>query len=671
MIVFKREVCRDFHNATQYEWLEANGVGGYASSTITGANTRRYHGLLVAASAPPAGRVVLLSKVEETIVIDGEKYELSCNQYPNTVHPLGFHYLKEFRLSPYPKFIYEVKGVTIEKTVAMVHGSNTTIVSYTIFSESEEIDFLVRPLVNFRDYHHLTTSEDALRCHREVYEGAVKLTPHSGLPSLYLYHNAGAFKESNYYYKDCEYQEEAVRGFDCHEMLFNPGYFVYNIEDGDNCVLVASTESYDEIDTMELLQAEISRRSKVLRGIKLDNPALEPLLVSADSFLVQGPKEHTNMAIAGYHWFGPWGRDALVSLPGLTLVEGRTEEAKSLLTTLAMYCSEGMIPNRFSDDKSEPEYTSVDASLWFFYAVYKFLIATNDIAFVERELLGTLLNIIHYYVHGTRFAIHADKDGLIEFDSPEIPLTWTDVRVGGKPLILRNGKVVEINALWFNALKTMEMITEKLKMRDEQRYYAGLSEKVQESFNHVFWNAPAKYVFDSVDKNRKDASIRANAVFAIGLPHELLTKPKQKAVLKVIEEELLTPYGLRTLSPHDPAYMGMYRGGEIARDSAYHQGTVWAWLMGAYISGYLNVNGRTAANRKKLEKLLDPFVEHLQQAGLGSISEIFDGDAPHHPRGCISQAWSVAEILRVYVEELSEPKEKSKEDVIPHISKRF
>ncbi len=671
MITFKRDVCKDFYNATQYEWLETNGLGGYASSTINGANTRRYHGLLVAASKPPSGRVVLLSKVEETIIVDGEKYELSCSQYPNAIHPMGHHYLKEFRLMPYPKFIYEVKGVTIEKAIAMVHGSNTTIISYTIFSESEEIDFFVRPLINFRDYHHLTTTEESLRCQRDVYEGAVKLTPHSGLPSLYLYHNASAFKESNYYYKDCEYQEEAVRGFDCHEMLFNPGSFVYNIEDGDNCVLVASTESYDEIDTMDLLQTEISRRSKVLRSSKLGKPALDPLLVAADSFLVAGSKENTRMVIAGYHWFGPWVRDTLISLPGLTLTQERPEEAKSILTTMAMYCSEGMLPNRFSEEKNEPEYTSVDSALWFFYAVDKFLDATGDITFVERELLGTLLNIIHYYVHGTRFAIHMDEDGLITFDSPEIPLTWTDVRISGKPLIRRNGKVVEINALWFNAIKVMEKITGQLKMKDEQRYYLGLCEKVRESFNNVFWNPRTKYLFDSVDGESRDESVRANAVFAISLPNELLAKPKQKAVLKVMEEELLTTYGLRTLSPRDPSYIGTYRGGVIARDAAYHQGTVWAWLIGPAISAFLNVNGATAANKKKMEKLLEPLFEHLKQAGLGTVSEIFDGDLPHHPRGCISQAWSVAELLRVCVEEIWAERDNKRDDVVPHISKRF
>ncbi len=671
MIGFKREVCRDYHNATQYEWMETNGLGGYASSTILGANTRRYHGLLVAANKPPSGRTVLLSKLEETVVIDGEKVELASSQYPNTIHPAGHHYLKEFRLSPYPKFIYEVKGVTIEKAVAMVHGSNTTIISYTIFSESEEIDFLVRPLVTFRNFHDLITSEEALRCHRDVYEGAVKLTPHSGLPPLYLYHNAGAFKESNYYYKDCEYQEEALRGFDCHETLFNPGYFVYNIEDGDNCVLVASTESYDEIDTMELLQEEISRRSKVLRNPQIAAaPALDPLLVSADSFLVQGPKEQSKMVLAGYHWFGALGRDAMIALPGLTLAQNRVEDAKALLTTMALHCSEGMMPNRFSEEKNEPEYTSADTALWFFQAVHALLKHTGDIAFVERELLGTLLNIVHYYVHGTRFNLHADKDGLIQFDSADIPLTWMDVRLAGKPLVERTGKVVEINALWFNALKTMESITQKLKMKDEQRYYMGLAEKVQESFHRVFWNPNGKYLFDSVDEQRKDASVRANAVFALGLPYELLTKPKQKAVWKTIEEELLTPYGLRTLSPKDAAYVGTYRGGVTPRDTAYHQGTVWAWLMGPAISAYLNVHGRSAENRKKMEQWLLPFWEHLQQAGLGSISEIFDGNAPHHARGCISHAAAVGEILRAYLGEVLDKNEK-KEEIASNFSKRF
>jgi len=662
MIHFKKDICHDFHNASQYEWIESNGIGGYASSTVIGANTRRYHGLLVAATNPPGGRVLLLSKVEETVTVDGNKYDLSCNQYPNAIYPNGNLYLKEFRLTPFPKFIYEIKGVTIEKTVMMVYGSNTTIVSYNVFSGSEEVFLTVRPLINFRDYHGLTVYEEHLRCDCDIYEGAIKLSPHSNFPPLFLYHNAASFNESKYFYKNMEYQEEAYRGFDCHEMLYNPGFFVYNVENGDNCVFVASTESYEEIDTMELMQKEISRRSRLLRDVKLNNSALDPLVISADSFIAAGPRKGTTVITAGYHWFGVWGRDALVALPGIALVTKRFDEARAVLSTMALYASEGMMPNRFSEDRNEPEYNSVDASLWFFYAVQKYLEYTGDYAFVERELLSVLTGIIRHYTDGTRFSIREDTDGLITFGNSDIAITWMDVRLDGVPLISRQGKVVEVNALWHNALRAMADIAQKLAMRKEAELYLKRAEKTKKSFQKVFWNEEGGYLYDWVDGKQKDASLRPNQILAVSLPYGILSKNAEKQVLAAVEKELLTPYGLRTLSPNDPRYQGVYRGGVDARDNAYHQGTVWAWLIGPFIDAFVKVNGVTPETIEKCSGIFSHLIDHLRQAGLGTISEIFDGNPPYHPRGCVSQAWSVGEVLRVYHEVLlAKEKEALKE----------
>ncbi len=671
MIHFKKDVCRDFNNATQYEWVESNGIGGYASSTIIGANTRRYHGLLVAATQPPAARVMLLAKVEETIAIDGVKYDLSCNQYPNAIFPEGNMYLKEFRLTPFPKFIYEVKGVTVEKSVMMVHGSNTTILSYNIYAGSEEVLLSVRPLVNFRDYHGLTLYEEGLRCDCDVYEGAIRLTPRSHFPPLFLYHNAASFNESKYYYKNMEYQEEAYRGFDCHEMLYNPGYFVYNVDDGDNCVFVASTESYEEIDTVELMQKEISRRSKLLRDVSFGNNALDPLVIAADSFVCDGPRKGLRVIAAGYHWFSVWGRDALISLTGLTLSTKRFDTARSLLSTIASYASEGMLPNRFSEDRNEPEYNSVDAALWFFYAVHKYLQYTGDIAFVERELLTALTKIMHHYTAGTRFGIREDADGLITFSNGDIPITWMDVRIGDAPLIRREGKVVEVNALWYNALRVMADVAGRLGMGKEEDAYLKRAEKTKKSFQKVFWFEEGGYLYDYVDGKTRDSSMRPNQVFAVSLPYGVLTKAMEKQVLAKIDEELLTPYGLRTLSPKDPRYHGTYRGAVEARDSAYHQGTVWAWLIGPYVDAYLKVNGSSKETADACAKVLAPLIDHTRQAGLGSVSEIFDGNPPFHPRGCISQAFSVGEVMRACFETQIGIEAERKKDESPQITKRF
>jgi predicted glycogen debranching enzyme len=662
MIHFKKDICRDFHNATQYEWIEANGIGGYASSTIIGANTRRYHGLLVAATHPPGGRVLLLSKVEETVTIDGNKYELSCNQYPNAIYPDGNLYLKEFRLTPFPKFIYEIKGVTIEKTVMMVHGSNTTIVSYNVFAGPQEVFLHIRPLVNFREYHGLTLYEEHLRCDCDIYEGAIKLSSHSNFPPLFLYHNAASFTEAKYYYKNMEYQEEAYRGFDCHEMLYNPGYFAYNVEDGDNCVFVASTDSYEEIDTMELMQAEISRRSRLLREVGLDNSALDPLIIAADTFVCDGPRKGTKVITAGYHWFGMWGRDALVALPGLTLATKRFEDARAVLSTMAMYASEGMMPNRLSEDRNDPEYNSVDASLWFFYAVHKYLEYTGDYAFVERELLSVLTGILHHYTVGTRFNIREEPDGLIAFANSDISITWMDVRVEGKPLIQRQGKVVEVNALWYNALKIMAAIAEKLNMGKEADLYNKRAEKTKRSFQKAFWNEEGGCLYDWVDGKQKDATFRPNQILAVSLPYSVLPKTLEKQILGKVDAELLTPFGLRTLSPGDSRYQGVYRGGVETRDNAYHQGSVWAWLIGAYVDAFVKVHGATPETRETCEKIFMCFIEHLRQAGLGTIAEIFDGNPPYHPRGCVSQAWSVGEVLRIYCEKLLGKRQESRQE---------
>jgi predicted glycogen debranching enzyme len=650
-IRFGKEVCGDFQNAVGKEWIETNGLGGYASSTIIGTNTRRYHGLLVATTRPPLGRMVMLSKLEETAVLkDGSRYNLSCNTYPAVVHPEGYRYLEEFRLDPFPIFTYRIGDTVIEKAVFMVHGENTSVITYKILSSPAYLELLIRPLIAARDYHWISVENPNFNRSVESFDGYIKMKPYNESPIIYLANNADRFDPAGYWYKTFEYQREKERGLEYHEDLYSPGEFEFLVREGDKFYIVASTEGRKMRSVEVLESSEVLRRSELTAAVKSDDPLVVHLARSADSFLVRRMDGFPTV-VAGYHWFWDWGRDALISLPGLTLATGRFEAAKEILLTFAKHCDQGMIPNRFPEQAKEPEYNTVDASLWFFWAVHKFLEYTDDYDFVETHILDCLEEIIQYYINGTRYGIKMDRDGLISTAEADVQLTWMDAKVGEWIVTPRNGKAVEINALWYNALKIMEAICDKfgLKYKSECAHLAHLTKK---SYDLVFWYEAGGYLYDCVNEDGVDRSIRPNQIFALSLPFRLISKEKEKRVLEVVGRELLTPYGLRTLSPKSRDYRGTYWGDQRTRDASYHQGTVWPWLLGHFITAYLNVYGRTKNMKEEAKKFLTPLTGHLKEAGLGTISEIVDGDPPYHPRGAISQAWSVAEILRVYKEEL-------------------
>jgi predicted glycogen debranching enzyme len=655
MIQFERETWSDLEAALRREWLETNGLGGFASSTIVGLNTRRYHGLLVAATKPPAGRLVLLSKLEETLWIDGRRFDLSANRYPGVIHPQGFHYLKQFRLDPFPVFTYEVEDIEMEKSVFMIHGENSAVIHYEVRKNTrpevpKNLRLEIRPLIAFRDYHGTTHENDAINSAVQERSGLATVTPYQRLPSLHLAHNAIELRKTGDWYRNFEYDAERERGLDFSEDLFNPFVLSFDLRLRRQASIIASTEQRDVTHAVEYRRAEITRRRKALVASPIEDSFAHSLAAASDQYLVSRGDEKT--VIAGYHWFGDWGRDTMIALPGLTLLTGRYDVARSILRTFAKHVDQGMLPNRFPDAGETPEYNTVDAALWFFEAARAYLAYTSDLEFVRDELYPVFADIISWHARGTRYGIKADSSGLLASGELGVQLTWMDAKVGDWVVTPRRGKPVEIQALWYNALCIMEDLASRFGDEAARKRYRHLAAVAQWSFNRLFWNEKLGCLYDVVNGGPPDPSIRPNQIFAVSLPHSMLPRDRSRSVVEKVEEHLLTPFGLRTLAPSDPQYRGHYTGGPKERDGAYHQGTVWSWLLGPFITAYIKVNGGSEEARRRAQAWLSPLESHLAEAGLGHVSEIFEGDTPHRPCGCIAQAWSVAEILRVYFEEV-------------------
>ena len=652
-ILVGKEICRDLDQAINREWLETNGIGGFSCSTITGLNTRRYHGLLVPALNPPLGRFVALSKVEETLSLpDGTTFELSSNSYFGAIHPQGYRYLEHFRLDPYPIFTYRLNDLLIEKQVFMVHGQNTTAITYGPVDSS--VTLTVRPLTAFRDYHHITRQNHLLNGHVDIQESQIIFQPYAELPPLYITHN-GLFQTEGDWYYNFEYAVEAYRGLDSQEDLYCPGEFTFNLEPGQSANLLVSLEPHktNEIDTLR--QNEITRRNKILTSAPSEKPTIQNLTVSADAFLVKR-KDKLSTIIAGYPWFTDWGRDTMIALPGITLVTSRFDEARDILAAFARSCDQGMIPNRFPDHGETPDYNSVDATLWYMHAVERYLAYTHDDTFVQETLWPILQEIIDCFVKGTRYNIHLDQDGLLYAGEPGVQLTWMDAKVDDWVVTPRQGKPVEINALWYNALCVMKNLATKFDNASLSDHYASLAEKTAAQFATSFWNPHTQCLYDCLGDEGPDPSIRPNQIIALSLPHRMLGPDREQSILNVVERDLLTPYGLRSLSPSDPAYCGSYAGSPHSRDGAYHQGTVWGWLIGPFITAWVRIHQKDPDVHATAKRMLQPLWNHLQESGLGHVSEIFDGDTPHDSRGCFAQAWSTAEVLRAFVEDVLDRK---------------
>ncbi len=643
MIEITQEICGDLGQANQREWLETNGLGGFASSTITGLNTRRYHGLLVAATKPPVGRVVLLSKLEETLVIDGKRFDLSVNQYAGAIHPNGQQFLKSFRLAPFPIFSYEIEGVEIEKSVFMLHGENSTVIQYKAnHIAGKNVSLEVRPLVAFRDYHSTTHENNALQTGYPASAQIVSIRPYADLPELFFAHNASKITAAEYWYRNFEYSEERARGLDFIEDLFNPFVINFNLKARSRAAIIASTQPHEIEGVADLRRLEIKRRKAVAALAVPKDELSKQLAAAADQFIVARGNQQT--IIAGYHWFSDWGRDTMIALPGLTLATGRPETAKSILLEFAQHINQGMLPNRFPDAGEAPEYNTVDATLWFFEAIRALAAHTDDYEFIKANFYAALIDIIDWHVRGTRYGIRVDDDGLLSAGEPDVQLTWMDAKVGDWVVTPRYGKPVEIQALWYNALRIMKDFAEKFGEPEKAKNYHAMAALARTSFTQKFWNEKTYCLFDVINGVERDESVRPNQIFAISLSYSMLSNEQAKHVLAVIERDLLTPVGLRSLAPTDQNYRGRYAGGILERDGSYHQGTVWAWLLGPFVSAYLKIHG--ASGRVKAQQFLQSLRGHLLGAGLGQIAEIFDGDAPHTPRGCIAQAWSIATWLQ-------------------------
>jgi predicted glycogen debranching enzyme len=642
--VLDRSECQNLKNALSKEWLETNGLGGFASSTIIGTNTRCQHGLLVAALKPPAARHVLLSKFEERVIVDGQEAHLATNLFPGTVYPHGFNIQTEFRLRPWPTFRYSDQNFEIEKCVCLIHGENTVVVGYRNVRARAALELKVRPLLAFRGHNALTRRNDTANMAVERLNNILSVQPYEKLPRLFFYGEPVAVDfKADWYYR-FTYPVEQERGLDCQEDLFTPCELTFRIPAGQSIYIVVSTEKRDNASAEDLLARERVRRKQFERE---SDPVRQALLVAADSCIARRGKDGLTV-LAGFPWFTDWGRDAMIALPGLALTTERFDVARKILTTFAQHIDRGMIPNAFPESGDSPAYNSADASLWFVVAVWKYWKASRDDE-GARQLLPAAQEVIKCYRDGTRYDIYADSDGLITAGTPGTQLTWMDVKVDDYIPTPRHGKPVEVNALWFNALSMLAELEEKLGRNIHAAVILRkLADQVAGNFVKAFWYGEGGHLYDVIQGNFRDPSIRPNQIFAVSLPFSPLDKGQQKSVFDVVTQHLLTPYGLRSLSQKHERYCGKYAGNSRQRDCAYHQGTVWAWLIGPYCDACVRVHGSGKSQRKEIGRLIQGLINHLESDGLGTVSEIFDGDPPHRSVGCFAQAWSVSELLRVY-----------------------
>lgn len=643
MIQIGSDICGDPAQALSLEWLETNGIGGYASSTVSGANARRYHALLVAAARPPVGRVVLVSKFEETLITPLGRYDLSTSRYPDVIDPDGFRYLVEFRLDPFPVWTYSVGGIVVERSLFMVHGENTTVIHWRVLDRDDRdaaVTFDVRPLITSRDHHHLGVDRSMFDEKYEIGTDVVSISPLAGHPPIWIAHSEASVSEERHWYRNFEYTIEEERGFDHREDLYQP--FRLSFDLSDEVVVILSDHQKNAADAEKLKAAEIKRRAELVARSGMAKQYW-PLVLASDQFVVDRGGGKT--VIAGYPWFSDWGRDTMIALPGLTLACGRPEIARDILEEFGRHISEGMIPNRFPDEGETPDYNTVDATLWYFEAIRAYTEKTSDLSLV-RDLYDRLVNIIDWHLLGTRYNIRVDDDGLLNCGHPHTQLTWMDAKVGDQVFTPRTGKPVEIQALWYNALVSMADFARALG--DERGpEWTAMAERAKASFLPAFWNESAECLCDVVNGGEQDTSIRPNQIFAVSLRHSMLDDNEAKKIVRAVESALLTPFGLRSLERSDPRYVGVYIGSPYERDSGYHQGTVWAWLLGPFIDAYRRVHSSDPNLEERVAEMIGPLLEHLHGACIGQVSEIFDGEKPHHPRGCPAQAWSVAELLRV------------------------
>ncbi|MDR0372652.1 MAG: glycogen debranching enzyme N-terminal domain-containing protein [Nitrososphaerota archaeon] len=662
-----------FEEIAGKEWLITNGLGSYASTTVSGINTRKYHGLLVAALNPPGDRTVCLAKLDEDIQTNGQTYRLGANEFHDTVYPDGYKHIQQFTLNPYPTYLYDLGNITVQKTIFLPQLKNATALSYQITNHSASpLKIRLYPMLTCRYYHNVIERfRVPLNFTQESNDQTFQVTFMRPQATIVCRITDGAFIEGLNWVERMHYRDEAARGEADFDDLFQPGYFELSVSAGDkkNFALTCAASLEDkpawdildsagvtrqEIDHLRIL--ELNHKTTLLTDFYNTHPQvpqsdwLNWILLAADSFMVQN-RDGQKAVIAGYPWFEPWGRDTFISLPGLMLVTNRFADAKATLQNFMRYFKDGLIPNFVADRTGVPIYNTVDGTLWYLNAVLQYLKYTRDYNFVQSELWQNLKLIIEHHQKGTLFGIQLDRDGLL-MHGPR--LTWMDAVVAGDIITPRAGKAVEIQALWYNALKTMEMLADKFDEPSSANQYATMAKQTHKSFNEKYWNPACSCLYDVLEPNSADASIRPNQIFAVSLDYTMLNKEISRHIVDIITREHTTPHGLRTLAMDDPKFMDKCAGDRNSRDNAYHNGTIWPWLLGPYITACLKVNDYSHQARKQtLDNLILPlFTEGIYKDGLGTINEIYDSKPPHKPRGCIAQAWSIAEPLRAYIEDI-------------------
>lgn len=653
-VIFGREICNDLAVAEQREWLVTNGIGGFASGTVGGNLTRRYHGLLIAALNPPVGRTQLVAKVEEVADYAGSTYSLATNRWnTGATEPRGYVHIQNFRLEgTAPVWQFALGDALLEKRIWMSQGENTTYVRYRVLRGTESVRLRVAILVNYRDYHSTTHAGDWQISVAQVANG-IQVRAFEGAVSFRLLSATGGWEGHHEWHRDCFLPQERYRGLDDHEDHLHAATFTVPLAQNESATLAFTTETKIDLDGEGASEAQQSHDSRVLSASQ-DNTAkavdLAPawiyqLVLAADQFIVKRslPDDPEGRSIiAGYPWFGDWGRDTMIALPGLTLATGRPQIARNILLSFSRYVDRGMLPNNFPDAGGRPDYNTVDAAFWYIEAIRQYYEATQDRQTLIA-LFPTLLKIIDAHLKGTRYGIHVDEsDGLLYAGEPGVQLTWMDARADGREVTPRIGKPIEINALWYNALHTLAGLAPIAGRAAEP--FAKMAKVAEKSFLK-FWNSSAGHCFDVIDSPGigADATLRPNQIFAVSLPKSPLATGQQKSIVDICAQRLLTPHGLRSLDPQHSAYQGHYGGGPNQRDGVYHQGTAWGWLLGPFALAHFRVYG----DRNLALSFVEPLGKQIHAHGLGTLSEIADGDAPFTPRGCIAQAWTVAEVLRV------------------------
>ena len=659
-IKFGREVCGNLDAAEAREWIVTNGIGGFASGTIAGCETRRYHGLLLAALRPPVARTQLVTGLDEIVRYGGAEYSLATHQWAGgVVDPKGFLNIESFRLDGMmPVWTYALADALLEKRVWMRHGENTTYVEYTMVRGSSGVELDLKALVNYRDFHGSTHAGN-WRMKIDPVENGVQVMAFDGATPFYLKCAGAVYQPRHEWYRNCFLPVEKERGLDDLEDHLFAALFQAKLKVGTTVTFVASTEATAGLDGAAVRAESAEREAKLVQSWLAENEKtaadspnwLPQLVLAAGQFIVKRSMPEFpdgRSIIAGYHWFGDWGRDTMIALPGLTLATGRADVARQILLAFAEYVDGGMLPNNFPDVGGQPQYNSVDAALWFFEAVRQYFAVTKD-GRTLLQLFPTLGEMIDAHVKGTRYTIHVDPaDGLLYAGEPGVQLTWMDAKVDDWVVTPRTGKAVEVNALWINALETMAEFARLLARPGEG--YEKLSAKARKNFQK-FWNEERGCCFDVIEAPSvgNDAALRPNQLLAVSLPVTPLTEEQQKSVVDVCAQHLLTSYGLRSLAPGDPGYQGHYAGGPKDRDAAYHQGTVWGWLLGPFVLAHLRVYG----DRAEAMRFLEPLGISVHMYGLGTLGEIFEGDPPFTPHGSIAQAWTVGEVLRAMREILN------------------